>query len=82
MPENQPEQAFNANAENQNLQEKYLRSLEFDKVLELVAQCGNTPAGKTKCLELRPFTNKNTIQKELDFVFRICRARGVVWEEA
>ncbi len=68
MPENQPEQAFNANAENQNLQEKYLRSLEFDKVLELVAQCANTPAGKTKCLELRPFTNKNTIQKELDFV--------------
>ena len=23
-----------------------------------------------------------SLQKELDFVFRICRARGVVWEEA
>lgn len=48
--------------------DKYLRALEFDKVLEIVANLASTEAGHAKCLSMRPFTNIDTIRKELDFV--------------
>ena len=60
-------------------EDKYLRSLEFDKVLEILSECANTPLGKAKCLELRPFSNKTTIEKELNFVTeakRLCDDAG------
>jgi len=63
MPEITTGQGFCDNSE-----EKYLRALEFDKVLERVALCASTPAGKAKCLALRPLSGKENIQKELDFV--------------
>ncbi len=64
MPENSSYQGFS----DENPQEKYLRSLEFDKVLEILSKFANTEAGAAKCLALRPFSNKNTIEKELNFV--------------
>lgn len=48
--------------------DKYLRALEFDKVLEIVAKYASTEAGHARCLDMRPFTNIDTIKKELDFV--------------
>ena len=65
MPENRLEQAFE---DNKAQDDKYLRSLEFDKVLEILSNCANTPLGKARCLELRPFSNRTTIEKELNFV--------------
>lgn len=69
MPENSSHQGFS----DENPQEKYLHSLEFDKVLEILSKFANTEAGAAKCLALRPFSNKNTIEKELNFVSEACR---------
>lgn len=66
MPKNLLEQAFKDNNEAQ--EDKYLRSLEFDKVLEILSGYANTPIGKAKCLEIRPLSSKTTIEKELNFV--------------
>ncbi len=65
MPENQLKQAF---VQNDTRENKYLHALEFDKVLELVSNCANTPLGKAECLNLKPFTNIDTIKQELNFV--------------
>lgn len=64
MPKTQEGQEF----PETNLNEKYLHSLEFDKILEILSKYAITQAGSAKCLNLRPFSNKNTIKKELDFV--------------
>ena len=64
MPQNQLQQGFQEETPN----EKYLHSLEFDKILEIVSKYANTAPGAEKCLALRPFTNKDTIEKELNFV--------------
>lgn len=64
MPENQSQQEF----KEKNHAEKYLHSLEFDKILEILSKYAATEAGMAKCLALRPFSNKDTIKKELDFV--------------
>ncbi len=78
MPENRLEQTFEQTSKEVQ-EDKYLRSLEFDKVLEILSNCANTPLGKAKCLELRPFSNKTTIEKELNFVTeakRLCDDAG------
>ncbi len=78
MPENRLEQTFEQTSKEVQ-EDKYLRSLEFDKVLEILSECANTPLGKAKCLELRPFSNKTTIEKELNFVTeakRLCDDAG------
>ena len=68
MPENRSRQDF---SENNYVQDKYLQALELDKILELVANCANTPVGHAKCLALRPFSERSTIEKELDFVTQV-----------
>lgn len=78
MPENRLEQTFEQTSKEVQ-EDKYLRSLEFDKVLEILSECANTSLGKAKCLELRPFSNKTTIEKELNFVTeakRLCDDAG------
>ena len=78
MPENRLEQTFEQTSKEVQ-EDKYLRSLEFDKVLEILSECDNTSLGKAKCLELRPFSNKTTIEKELNFVTeakRLCDDAG------
>ncbi len=79
MPENPLDKAFYDNKNQETTENKYLRSLEFDKVLEILSGYANTPMGKAKCLELRPFSNKTTIEKELNFVTeakKICDDMG------
>ena len=44
------------------MNKKYLKALEFDKVLVLVAECAKTIAGKQATLEIVPFDKKEDIE--------------------
>ena len=45
------------------MNEKALQTLEFNKIIEQLADLAHTPGGKTKCRELTPMTEKAAIQE-------------------
>jgi len=47
------------------MQEKYLNKLEYNKILIILESFAKTIYGKKLCLELKPFTNKDTVFKKL-----------------
>lgn len=48
------------------MQSKYLDKLEYNKIIEKLSSYAHTYIGKSLCLELLPFTNKDKVQKALD----------------
>jgi len=47
------------------MQEKYLNKLEYNKILYILETFAKTFYGKNLCLELKPFTKKETVFKKL-----------------
>ncbi len=46
--------------------DKSITTLELPKVLQLLAQCAVTEEGKQRCLELRPMTDPEDVQRALE----------------
>ena len=47
------------------MQEKYLTKLEYNKILNILETFAKTIYGKKLCLELKPYSNKETVFKKL-----------------
>ena len=45
--------------------EKQVKSLELDKILEILASYTSTPDSKERCMSLRPSFSFKTVEKEL-----------------
>ena len=56
------------------IQEKALKTIEFDKVLALMSDFAASSAGKSRCLALRPEENEQTIKKNLSLTSEARRA--------
>ena len=48
------------------MKDKTLRTLEYDKILNLLAACAGSAAAKQKLLDLRPMTDAALIRDSLD----------------
>ena len=59
MPQNQLQQGF----QEKTLNEKYLHSLEFDKILEIVSKYANTAPGAENALRSGHFQIKTQLKK-------------------
>ena len=47
------------------MQDKYLNKLEYNKILDILTTFTKTIYGKKLCLELKPFTKRETVFKKL-----------------